>query len=76
VGLLVGGRQARPRAQVPSVGEPTDIADLGDHDGGGDTAHAVEGLDRVVALVVSETALELVFDHVQLVLVALEQTAE
>jgi hypothetical protein len=29
-----------------------------------------------VALVVSETAMELMFDHVQLILVALEQTAE
>ena len=57
-------------------GKPTDVADLGDHDRGGDAAHAVEGLDCVVALVVSETAVELVFDHVQFILVALEQTAE
>jgi hypothetical protein len=56
---------------VPSVREPGDIADLGDHDRGGDAAHAVEGLDRVVALVVNQTAVELVFDQNQLILVAL-----
>jgi hypothetical protein len=75
VGLPVG-RQARPRAHVLSVWEPTDVADLGDHDRGGDAAHAVEGLDCLLALVVRETAMELTFDHVQLILVALEQTAE
>jgi hypothetical protein len=50
VGLSVDGRQARPRAHVLSVREPTDVADLGDHDRGGDAAYAVEGLDCVSPL--------------------------
>src|SRR5919106_6866978 len=76
VGLAVAGGEARPRAQVPSVREPTDIADLGDHDRGGDATHAVKGLDRAVTLVVSQASVQLAFDHGPLALVALEQAAQ
>jgi hypothetical protein len=41
---------------VAGVGEPADVTDLGDEDGGHDRSDPVDRLDRPVALIVDEPA--------------------
>ena len=54
VGLGVPGRQPGPRAQLRGAGETGDVADLGHEHRGEDRADTADGLDRLVAAMLSE----------------------
>ena len=70
-----GGGEPGPSAQVPSGGEPRDVADLGHEDCGQHRADPGDGLDDVVAEAAGEVRCGLLLQHDDLPVAATSSTA-
>ena len=68
--------ESRPRAQGLGCLEAGDVADLGDEDGGEDAAHALDGLDGVVAGVVAKDAVDVAVQEADLAVVELDEVSQ
>ena len=76
VGLAVTWGQPGPRTQPPRVGEPGDVADLGDEHGGEHRADPTQRLDRLVAGMTLQPAVDANVAVVDLAVVDLDQVTQ
>src|SRR5215216_2047765 len=76
VGLAQTRRQPGPRAQPPRVVEAADITDLGDEHGGQDGTDAAQRLDRLVAGMTLQPAVDARIALADLAVIQLDQVAQ
>jgi len=76
VGLAQTRRQPGPRAQPPRVVEPADVTDLGDEHGGEDGTDTAQRLDRLVAGMPLQPAVDAGVALTDLPVIQLDQVAQ